>query len=159
MKPRIDLHTAGKLPSHPIEGKRLAAMALPVGWVIPITDGRPEHAFAVGDELVDMRRALAARALPLLSQGSDAVARYRAALEERWGGALWAHEFDPGHWGWAPHPLFGDPPRTDPSPFAVPPESWIVCTCAIGAGCHLEWLAPFLVRAGWDVHLYGVHLG
>lgn len=45
--------------------------------------------------------------------------------------------------------------------FNVGEESTLFCTCARPTsprrrhGCHLEILAPFLVRAGWRVILYG----
>jgi len=47
------------------------------------------------------------------------------------------------------------------SNWAVEDGDTLLCACARPGSprrtheCHLEWLAPFLVRAGWRVVLYG----
>lgn len=158
--PILRLDTATALPSwqetltafglrEPIPvGRHLAAMARPPGWVRSRTHGRPSAAcYAVGTEqetLLDA--ALRERANPLFYDGS-AFDRYRSAMLAKFEELGRAGYFEPGNLRWTRH--------GDVSSEPVPDGSWLVCTCKPAQGCHLQWLAPFLARAGWDVRLYG----
>jgi len=143
--------------------QRLAAMARPPRWVIDITSGRPAHAFAEGAEVELMHSAIAERANPLLSQGGSAWAAYAAALDARWSAAVDRHDFDPGTWHYLKHgttwgrdgyPRGRIPGEAIGGP--VPNGCYLACTCRPHEGCHIQILAPHLVRAGWSVTLYGV---
>lgn len=158
-RPLLHLDTARELPhwqdslvasavdrALPRVGWHLAAMAKPPGWVRGLTHGRPDHAYAVGEEVALMEAALRARATSLFAQGSTAMDDYRAALDRRWAGV----DFRPGVWRWRAH----DGGEPQPGRELVRDGSRIACTCPRGP-CHLRRLAPWLIAAGWDVLLHG----
>lgn len=143
--------------------RRLAAMARPPQWVIDITSGRPNNAYAAGDELPLMDAALRGRGTPLFSQGGDAMEVYTAALDARWSELVAQGAFAPGVWRYMTYERatrpdgFLGPARAveDGRTREVPTECYVVCTCRAHEGCHLRILARHLVRAGWNVTLYG----
>lgn len=129
-------------PPSPAAPLRLTAMARPPTWVRRLTHGSAPHACAEGEELGLMDLALAARASPLFTTRAP-VDRYFAALEARWETLAVAGVLAPGVWAWTWH----DGTARGP----IRPGSVLVCTCRTGQECHLGHLAPFLMRAGWDV--------
>lgn len=123
----------------------LAAMAQPPRWLLPYTLGRPAWSYAVGPIVPLMWAAIGERR-KTGSMGPAAEA-YRAAMDARWARCVELGRFAPGAWGWMPHGAEGDG--------LVPADATLVCTCRPAQGCHLRWLAPHLVAAGWSVQLYG----
>jgi hypothetical protein len=79
---------------------------------------------------------------------------YRSRCESRWD---YCHDQDglaPGRLLWGREPGY-------PAAGNVEDGDTLICSCPRidspkrTRQCHLEWLAPYLVRAGWDVVLYG----
>lgn len=141
--PVVHLTAAGMLPP---EADALSAMARTPVWVTGLTSGRALHVYAEGAELALMDAALAARSMPLFHQGDDAFGRYTAALDARFAGHVARGDFAPGAWRFLGY---------DGEVGVVRTRAHLVCTCRPDQGCHLRVLAPHLVRAGWDVTLYG----
>jgi len=123
-------------------GRKLCAMALPRRW--EHGDGRVAVAAPFEDDL----RAV---------QATGDLAAYRAACERRWQTFAELGRFERDRFRCVVH---ADPgPRPTQSP--VVDGDTLFCACAAPDSprwkhpCHLEILAPFLVRAGWDVVLWG----
>ena len=122
-------------------GRKLCAMARPRRW-----------------ERGDGRCAMAAPAeadLPDLQRGRLTEAGYRAELVQLWARALPLGMLAPDCLGWRDHLS---------KLHRVQDGDSLLCSCPRPDSprrthqCHLEWLAPFLVRVGWDVVLYGRRL-
>lgn len=117
----------------------LAAMASVPPWLRPLTSGRPAYAYAVGDGAPLLWAALKERKK---GPPGEALTAYRSAMETRWTLALERGCFAPGAWRWSSHiGALG----------TVPSGATLVCTCGPQAECHLDWLGPYLARAGWAV--------
>ncbi|MFH1570992.1 MAG: hypothetical protein ABIL09_23570 [Gemmatimonadota bacterium] len=122
-------------------GRRLCAMARPRAW---------EH----GDGTCNVARPPESAFLAWRN-GQDLDA-YRARVLEWWSGLEEAGKFEPGR-------LRCILPRPDGrhDNVAVADGDTLLCACPRPDSprrthpCHLEWLAPYLVRAGWGVILYG----
>lgn len=141
----------------------LAAMAKVPGWVMPLTRGRPAHAYADSPKERElMAAAIAERANPLFAQGGRAWDAYRSALDARWSSLLATSDLAPRRWHWTRHDVErrrdGYPGARTPGTNVagpVPDGAILVCTCRPVEGCHLRVLAPHLRAAGWLVTLYG----
>lgn len=122
-------------------GRKLCAMAAPRRW---------EH----GDGLVQLA-APSPGALRLVQATGD-IAGYRRLLMDRWDGlGALLSPLPPTGQATGLHLADGDALRP------VRDGDSLLCACARPSSpkrthpCHLELLAPYLVRAGWDVVLHG----
>jgi len=117
-------------------GRTLCAMARPRHW---------EH----GDGHCPDAHAPATLVNEVLS-GAITIEHYRRATNRIW----LTRDFAPGSFSFLSGIAMGPSPVED--------GDTLCCACPrIGSPrraheCHLEWLAPFLVRAGWRVFLYGM---
>lgn len=135
--------SSAKAPGQHGPGRRLCAMAAPRQW---------EH----GDGRVD-RCAPTLSALRLVQATGD-LAGYRAILDDRW--TSLAEYLRPG--ALLIDDQGGDWEGVGPAPARLVRDGdTLLCACARPDSkarvhpCHLELLAPHLVRAGWDVVLWG----
>lgn len=114
----------------------LAAMAAPAKWLAPYVSGRPAWSYAP-----DPLRPLLWAALDERKAGSSGPARdaYRAAMDARWERCVDLGRLALGVWEWR---------DGSDVPGLVPDGARLTCTCKRGQECHLDWLAPHLVKAG-----------
>ena len=125
-------------------GRKLCAMALPRRW--EHGDGRVSVAAPFEDDL----RAV---------QATGNLAAYRAACERRWSAFAEMGRYDPGVLYLVSVASGEEDGRAHTRPVAD--GDTLFCACAAPDSprrthpCHLEILAPFLVRAGSDVVLWG----
>ena len=146
---RPTLYLAGlQARRHHGPGRKLCAMALP-RW-FERGDGRCHDAAPAVQDLIEVQR-------------SGDLARYRVACEDRWANYLAAvrlHALPADGPGWGL--TYCLPGTEDHAP--VEDGDTLFCSCAAPGSprwkhpCHLEILAPYLVRAGWDVVLWGRRL-
>ena len=132
-------------------GVALTIMAKPRGQYGECGDGRVPWLVpsAAARDLLD--EALDARGT---EAEASAVAAYRRAFDAQLHGAFQRHELAPGRLALAVEPG-GRAPRSP-----VLDGATLCCACsrdrAAAGACHRAWCAPWLVRAGWTVHLDGV---
>ena len=132
-------------------GLALTIMAMPRGHYGECGDGRVPWLVpsGVARDLLDV--ALDARGTP---DEEEAERAYRTAFDAQ---LLQAEQCG----GLAPGRLaYTIQTRADAPRHVVPDGATLCCACsrarAAAGRCHRAWVAPFLVRAGWTVHLDGV---